>query len=583
MPQLSQFVSIGRSLVAAGLIAAGLGVLGPVARLSAADAKPTAKRVTAAPPESAWLKVEDWQKTPIEALSPAELDRLIAAERQKLVTKGARLPEAAPQVSDEQFLRRVSLDVAGRLPTTDEHRQFLADSDPKKRALVIDRLLASEDYARHWGAYWTDVVSSRVSPIMKRNAPKFETWIVEQLQNNRNWSGIVRDILTAEAVLTDNAKRPADVPRFVPQPANGAAFFIATRYYEKTREEGAVDLAAETSRIFLGVQLQCAQCHNHPFDRWQREQFHQLAAYFARSGGRPRGMKDPGALGNFALTYYPDGEYEMPDAHDPKQTSLTHPLFLDGHGPGENLSDQDRRRALVDSLVDPRNYWFSAALINRVWGELMGQAFYYPVDDMGPERIAVMPAVLTRLSGAFRASDYDLKDLFRTILNSETYQRQFTVPVPADRHQYFTALVAAPLRAHVLARVLVEALSVEARPQLDSKSNEQLAKEIEAAFEADPSTRSEASLGQTLLVMNGSLIQGRLPATRTNLLARLLEKNSQDEDALAALYLATLGRQPREREIAAAKRHISSVGKRPQAFEDLLWAILNSAEFQTKR
>src|SRR5947207_10846334 len=195
---------------------------------------------------------------------------------------------------------------------------------------------------------------------MKRLAPLLEEWLFEQFQQNRHWDDMVRAMLTADAVLTDHAKQPENGPK---QPINGAAYFIATRYYEKTRTEGAIEAAAETARVFLGIQLQCAQCHNHPFDQWERVQFHQLAAFFARSAGRPQHAKfgNQGALDTWALVYYPTGEYEMPDRKDVRKMLLTHPAFLDGASPGTDLGDRERRRALADYLVDKKNFWFAAA------------------------------------------------------------------------------------------------------------------------------------------------------------------------------------------------------------------------------
>jgi hypothetical protein len=552
----------------------------------AADGKP-ARAVVPRPPADALLKVEDWQKTPLQPVRAEEIDQLLEQSlRQLPVEQPGSHTRLTQQTTDEEFVRRLYLDVTGRLPTPVEQEHFAADREADKRARLIDRLLDSDDYARHWGHYWTDVVSSRVSPIMQRLAPVFEEWLVEQLKENRGWDGIVQDILTADSVLVDNVPRPPDVPRYIRQPRNGAAFFIATRYYEKTREEGAIDLAAETARIFLGIQLQCAQCHDHPFDQWRREQFHQLAAFFYRSGGRPRDAKDTatqGALGSFALVYYPDGEYEMPDEKAPQEKLLAHPVFLDGRGPGEKLDDPRRRQALADYLVDKNNYWFAAAHVNRVWGELMGQAFYQPVDDMGPQRDAVFREVLTRLSGAFRATNYDVKKLFRVLLNTRAYQRQFRLGGTPEQQLPFAASVPAPLRAPVLWQVLVRALAPDGHLPGSSDDEKRFRADVLTEFAADPSSRREAGLSQALMLMNCWFVNSRIQAVRSNLLVGVLKEYPQDDEALRVVYRRTLGRQPTDRELARCRNYIAKVGKRTEAFEDILWALVNSAEFQTKR
>ncbi len=220
---------------------------------------------------------------------------------------------------------------------------------------MIDRLLASDDYAAHWARFWSDVVGSRVSTYMRRQAPIFEDWLFEQFQKNAGWGDMVRQMLTAEAVLHDTVPQPAAGPK---QPINGAAFFIAPRFYEKTQVEGAIDAAAETSRVFLGIQIQCAQCHDdRSGGQWERVQFHQLAAFFARSGGRPKHPKfgNQGALETWALVYLPKGEYEMPAKEDEKKLLLTHPAFLDGAAPGRDLGDKDARQVVAPLRVSRRH------------------------------------------------------------------------------------------------------------------------------------------------------------------------------------------------------------------------------------
>lgn len=573
---------------------AGVLFLGLTLSIGADPAASTqAKNKPVPPPASAaLLKVEEWQHTPLTPVSSKDIDRLVAEELKKIVAKKS---ETAPRplaslTTDEQFLRRVTLDLTGRLPTPAVMEAFLTDTDPNKRAKQIDHLLDSEAYALHWARFWTDVIAARSDRYMKRLAPLLEEWLFEQFQQNRTWGDIVRAMLTAEAVLTDLAQKEPVGPK---QPINGAAYFVATRYYEKTRTEGAIDAAAETARIFLGIQLQCAQCHDHPFDQWERVQFHQLAAFFARSGGRPKHAKfgGQGALDTWALVYYPDGEYDMPHLKDPAKLFVTHPAFLDGATPGEGLSDQDRRQALANVIVDQKNYWFAAAYINRIWCELMGQAFYQPVDDMGPMKEAVAVAVLTRLTGAFRGSNYDMKGLFRVLMNTQTYQRQSRMGQSADEHLYFTALAPSRLRADVLWRSLSELLEPKSKsPSPKSEPAKRFARptggpqaQFLAEFDFDPSLRPEKTLPQVLLLMNSPMINNRIAVGEQNLLGQVLKEFPQDRDALRYLYQRAFARKPTDRELQKCEHYIEQVGKRAEAFEDILWALINSPEFQVKR
>src|SRR5205814_117253 len=197
----------------------------------------------------------------------AELDRLVTAElRQDKIQPTAR-------ISDEAFLRRVTLDLTGKLPPAADIGAFVTDRDPDKRSKVIDKLLASDAYAKHWAKYWRDVVSAeytdrRATAIV----PAFERWLIEEFQANRPWNEIARDMLTAEG----------SVQLGTAESKNGAAVFLLAHLGEDQAEERA----AETSRVFLGIQIQCAQCHNHPFDEWKQKQFHELASYFARIRSR---------------------------------------------------------------------------------------------------------------------------------------------------------------------------------------------------------------------------------------------------------------------------------------------------------
>jgi hypothetical protein len=523
-------------------------------------------------PPSALLTVADWQKAPIQPLQPGEIDRLV--DRQ--LTQNRIQP--APQTTDEQFIRRVTLDLTGELPVPADVTEFVADRAPDKRAKLIDKLLDSEEYARHWARYWRDVIASRFTNrqgvILTR---PFEEWMTQQLQSNQKWDRIAQAMITAEGEA-----------RFTEPYENGAAFFLLGH----RGPDAANERASETSRIFLGIQIQCAQCHDHPSDQWKRVQFHQLAAYFARTAERP--VRDGMRLVGLQLVSRPNGEHRMPGKEDPKQTLLTYPCFLDGKAPAKDLGDRERRRALADAVVSPGNFWFAAAFVNRIWGQLEGQAFYQPIDDMGPKKEVLFPEVLTRLTGSLRASHYDIKGLFRDILNTQAYQRQIRLSESSDPHQQLAAANPTRLRPDALWQSLVTVLGRmgappgQNRPMGMGPFGQRFGFEFffQSEFDFDPSTKPddvEGSISQALLMMNNPTVNQRIQARGTNLLGRILTAYPQDDDAVRIVYLRTLARKPTDREMQKCKAYIARAGSRAEAFEDILWSLLNSTEFQTKR
>ncbi|HEV3262141.1 MAG TPA: DUF1549 domain-containing protein [Gemmataceae bacterium] len=557
------------------------------------------KPIAPPPPASALLTEEDWQKAPMTPLQPGEIDGLVAKELHNSKLQPADL------TTDEQFLRRATLDLTGQLPKPGDVDKFAAAQDSGKRARLIDQLLASDAYGRHWARYWRDVITARLPnlPGGQVLALSFEQWMQGQLKTNQSWDKIARAMITARGPL-----------RFDQPGKNGAAFFLAAH----RGKDAADERAAETSRVFLGIQIQCAQCHDHPSDQWKRVQFHELAGYFARLRERPvRDGKDKkkNMVVGIELISAPRGEHEMPTKEDPKKTLLTPPRFLDGKSPGNNLGDLQRREALARDIISKNNYWFASAYVNRVWGVLMGQAFYEPVDDLGPHKEAIFPSVLTRLTGAFRGSDYDVKRLVRDIMNSQTYQRQIRPSEPTE-HLHFAAVYPSRLPTDALWQSLVNALGGFGQPmqaqrlkQLQANKaaqakNPAQAKNLAQAkkrpffpgggFEAlfklefsfDPSLKPddiEGSITQVLLLMNSPVINQRLQARGPTVLAQILRNHPGDEDALRALYTRTLARKPTDRELKKCRDYIARAGERAEAFEDILWALLNSTEFQTKR
>jgi hypothetical protein len=523
----------------------------------------------AAPLPMGSLETKDWLKASTAPLQSGEIDRLIGEQFKKAGLKPALL------ISDERFIRRVYLDVTGRLPMPADIKEFLADQRPDRRARLIDKLLTSEDYAEHWAIYWREVIASKVTDFKGLFGIRaFDLWMTEQLKVNRGWGDITRGLLTAggEVDLAEPDK-------------NGQVFFLATRF----GMDAPVELAAETSRIFLGIQIQCAQCHDHPSDVWKRRQFHEFVAFFARTREQPIFDKEKKRFTKVRLVSLPFAEHRMPGKEDPKKGTAVDPTFLDGKSPGPRLTDPQRRKALANAITARDNPWFAAAFVNRTWGLFMGQAFYQPIDDLGPMKEAVMPDVIARIAGSFRGNGYDIKQLFRDILNSEAYQREIRL---GEEHLLFAGRNPVRMDADTLFHVLAGTLGRFPGPPPGAMGFGPFARfagfegQFKQEFGFDPSAKAEeieGSIPQALLLMNSPAINQRIRAVGNNLLARILSAYPKNTDALEMVYLRTLARQPSAREQKRCVQYIARVGNRAEAFEDILWALINSTEFQTKR
>jgi len=497
-------------------------------------------------------------------LSSQTLDKLIAAQ--------AGFQAQTVRQTDAEFLRRLSFDLIGRQPTLAEQEAFAADQSADRDAKAIEQLLASEEFGRNWANYWSDTIAYRVPPpeLTYLNYDPLKNWLAEKFNQNAPWHEVVRELIIATGKIDD-------VP---------AATFVG--YHAAN----ATNLAGETSRIFLGQQIGCAQCHDHPFDRWQRAQFHELAAFFARSKSKLP-WNDGGAT---VVSSAEKGEYLMPDMADPfKKGTAMSPTVLDGDPLGKGKSDLERREQLAAWVTARDNPWFAKALTNRVWARLMGRGFYEPIDDLGNSQTPLWPEVHLALAEHFRASDHDMKDLFRLIVSSEAYRRGIRT---TDAQAADTA-IAAPLRLRgdevfAALAVAIELPNVtppkveptaEIRFPPPPQSTRDL---VNAAFGNDPSFApfdAPRTMSQALWMMNNEQLQKQIDASPESgtMLGELLKSEADDPAAVRKLYQRVLAREANDGEVSLAVEHLKKLGNREAAFEDLLWALVNSAEFTTRR
>jgi hypothetical protein len=508
----------------------------------------------------------------------------------------------ATMTTDEEFVRRVYLDVTGKLPTVDQMRAFLFSRDKAKRAKLIDNLLTTPAYADNWARYWRDVISFR-APNEQENQtkfPLFETWLARQFLENRPWDEIAADVITARGTPEDN----------------GAASFTLAQSTQ------AVEMAGEVSRVFMGVQIQCAQCHDHPSDKWKRTQFHEFASFFAGlSQRRVNPMTNP-AL--FEVREAPNApRYVMPDLKDPSHSTPIEPkFFLSDEAPKlAGLTPEQRRAVAASYITGQDNPLFAKAFVNRVWGVLMGEGFYNPVDDIGETKEAHNPEVLEAIAAEWQKGGYDIHWLFRTILNTRAYQRESRSTNSAAGRTPFAANCPSRLRADQVYDALAQALDLPAetfnranKAQLEKfreaqrdafmKKVADQPKQVQEAilnavarrggprnrfnktFGYDPSVANDDVLGtipQALFLMNSPQVNNGLKATPNSMLGELLRTTPDNRTVLNVLYLRVLAREPNAKEVRVCGNYLDNVGNRVEAFEDILWSLLNSTEFLSRR
>ncbi len=532
---------------------------------------------------------------PARTITPPTLD---SAAIDAMLEKGLTTAKtaAAPPTTDEEFARRVSLDVTGKLPTPEQVRAFVHRKGKGKRAALIADLLKSPDYATNWARYWRDVVSYHATNQNMKQVgyPALESWLAEQFAANRPWDAVATDLITSSGRSDEN----------------GAVNF-ALAYEAKP-----VEMAGEVSRIFLGVQIQCAQCHDHKTDPWKREQFHELASFFAGDRARRVNKAVKGEPAVFGVVRQGKARYTMPDLKDPqKQIPVSPGFFLaEGGDPVPAGLTAAQNHDLVASYITGQdNPWFAKAFVNRIWAVLIGEGFTNPIDDMGPGREVHSPEVLEALASQWQQGGYDVQWLFRTILNTKAYQRQARAINTASGRTPFAANCSSQLRSDQILEALSQALDFSfdgpANPRRANKVvkvSKANATEVKTAkpvankgyqlrnpraqfntiFGFDPSLSNDDILGtipQSLFLMNNPQVDRAIRAGQGTMLGELLVSQPDNRAALETLYLRVLARRPNAREVKTCGHYLAQVGDRGEAFEDILWGLINSTEFVSRR
>jgi hypothetical protein len=486
------------------------------------------------------------------------IDQLIDAKLQKLKI------QPSPLTDDASFLRRVTLDLTGALPTPEDIRAFLADPTPQrlKRSRRIDKLIASPAYADQWTVKWGDLLQSSRKFLGEKGTYGFREWIHSSISANKPYDKMVRELLTSRGSSYDD---PA------------ANYFRTTREPKPTMEK--------TTQVFLGVRMVCAQCHDHPFEKWTQNQYYQMSAFFSTVGLRP------GYEVGEEIIYDQRADYEM---KHPKDSRIMAPEFLIASAtPVKIPSDQRRRDALAEWLVSKQNPFFAKAIANRIWSYFFGKGIIDPVDDIRASNPPINPQLLEALTKDLTDHNFDLQHLMRTIVNSRAYQASF---VPNEWNAGDTENFSHAMPRRLSSEQLMDAveLAAGARPNFPEVPEDTNASQLpdphvgkdgfldlfgrpnrESACECE--RRSDFSLPQALNLVNGTTISDAV-ADPKGRVAKMVVAGKSDTAILEDLYLATLSRLPTKAESDNGLKYLAG-GARATRAQDLLWALLNSKGF----
>ncbi|MGL4551444.1 MAG: DUF1549 and DUF1553 domain-containing protein [Gemmataceae bacterium] len=474
----------------------------------------------------------------------------------------------APRADDFEFVRRVYLDLAGRIPKVSEVRAFLDDRAADKRARLVERLLAGSNYVTHFTHQWRSLLmGNSTNQQAQFLAPQLENWARAHVRDNTPYDRMVRELLTV-TVATGRGRALFAGP-------GGAT---AAGAFFQVNEMKSDMLAASTSRLFLGVKLECAQCHDHPFANWTRKQFWEYTAFFG--GIKPQNVGD----GVFTAASDDPSVREIKIGDTDKKAQAK---FLDGSEP-KWRAGVTTRQTLAEWVTRPDNPFFAKAVANRMWEHFFGVGLVDPVDDFRDENPASHPALVSDLARGLADADFDLKFLIRAITSSEAYQRtsQMTHPSQED----LRAFARVPLKGMTPEQVfdsLATAVGYRGDTgELTRRFGVQGARaEIQARFTnpVDRRTEVQTSILQALALMNGRFVADATSLERSETLLAVIDSPFLDtKQKLDTLYLAALSRPMRDAEMSRLVPYVTAGGPSrdgKKALADVFWVLLNSSEF----
>jgi hypothetical protein len=477
--------------------------------------------------------------------------------------------------TDEEFLRRAYIDVLGRIPTIKEAQAFLGAHESGKRQKLVDYLLNQPDFARNFANQWQVLLLGRKRQERQVDAEELKSWLRRQFLDDRPWDRMVFDLITAKGSNKEN----------------GAVNFPLAHL-----EFGAVPLTSLTTRLFLGKQIQCTQCHDHPSNDWKQADFWGINAFF--KGLKRQEVRKADATGAVVLdhTELRDEPTEAFAQFDRRNglVGIAFPRFLDGRKISQG-TDVDRRLELGKFVADPANKDTARAFVNRMWGHFMGRGIVHPVDDFGAHNPPSHPELLDRLAEEFQKSHYNIKALVRWITASQAYNLSSVMTRANEKDEtLFSHVTLKPMTPEQLFDSLLTATSAHKAGgdnDADRKRNQWLGQFVFAFAndEGEEGSSFQGTIPQALMMMNGELMEKATGGKPGSFLADLCESAQQQSRVepiaymVNHLYLAALSRYPSRKELDNASQFLNAYPDTIGVLQDLFWALLNSNEFVLNR
>lgn len=480
------------------------------------------------------------------------IDELVGAKLRKLRILPSEI------CSDPIFLRRATIDITGRLPTEDEYRQFMADASSDKRARLIDRLLARKEFAEIWAMKWAELLMIKSNTQVSHKAAwLYSDWLTQQISNNVPLDRMVRQLLTASGGTFRNP---------------------ATNFYQV--ETDTLKTAENVAQTFMGIRVQCAQCHNHPFDRWTMDDYYSFAAFFGQIG------RKAGEDYRETIVFNSGGG----EVRHPVGGRVMEPKFLGG--PKPELKGRDRRELLAEWLTSPQNPFFATSVANRVWAHFFGMGIVEPIDDVRVSNPPSNPELQEALASRLIEYKYDFKRLVRDICNSRAYQRstQRNASNEKDERNFAHGRV-----RRIQGEMLLDCISQATQTKDKFQGLPLGARAVQIAdgttstyflttFGRSPretvcscEVHTDPTLSQALHLINGDTVDTKIRAG--GLVKSLMDSGQKPEQILKTLFIRTLCREPGADELAGIFKPLEKAQSPQQALEDAFWALLNSREF----
>ncbi|TWU59835.1 hypothetical protein Poly51_01080 [Rubripirellula tenax] len=512
----------------------------------------------------------------------------------ELIEQGWRdyeIRSPAPEADDATWARRVHLDVIGRIPTIAELQEFAADRGSDKRAKLVDKLLYddryTEEYAGHWATIWSNLLIGRSGGNDRRSMVSpagMKKYLRDSFAMNKPYNTMVYELVSA----TGSGKPGTE--NF-----NGAANFLL----DKVNEEDAVLATSSTSRIFLGQQVQCTQCHNHPFNQWKQQRFWEFNSFFRQTRSLRRFVEGTNDIEHGELV---DQDYAG-EGNDPEDalifyelrnglTKVAYPVFTDGTEIGKSgfVTEVNRRQELGRLMLESE--YLDKMAVNRIWSLFLGFGFTKPIDDLGPHNPASHPELLEKLSAEFRKSSYDLKELITWITTSRPYQlaavlgsnNEIDDPSIGEMPK-FSRFYLRQMSAEQLYQSMVTATDASASGSYEEQERERRKwlEQFVVAFgtdEGDEATTFNGSIPQALMLFNGELTQNAISKAEGSFIDRIAGSGRSPQERVTNLFQAGLARRPSKTEMQVASKLLQArKGDEKEMLQDMWWAVLNSNEF----